>query len=242
MSHTPHPTSARLHVSSHPLILSKLTQLRLHDLPAKDFREGVKAVASLLTYEASRTLPLHPVPDLQSPIAPFTGHAIPLRIGLSPILRAGIGMTDAALELFPDATVLHLGLFRDKVTLQAIEYYSKLPTTVTADLVFLLDRQSPRAACRRSRAILTSPCFPALIATGGTAIAALNMLTDWGLSQSQIKIISVLGSKQGIDNLAEEFPEVEIWIGAVDDQLTDKGYISPGLGDSGDRLFNTHSK
>ncbi|WVQ79386.1 uracil phosphoribosyltransferase [Cryptococcus sp. DSM 104549] len=209
---------SKLQVSSHPLVLSKLTQLRLHDLPAKDFREGISAIGSMLVYEASRSLPLADVPDLQSPIAAFTGHTIPLRIGLSPILRAGIGLTDAALDMFPDATVLHLGLFRDKATLQAIEYYSKLPSKVTADLVFLLDP---------------------LIATGGTAIAALNMLTEWGLAQSQIKIISVLGSKTGVEAVQGEFPDVEIFIGAVDDELTDKGYISPGLGDAGDRLFST---
>ncbi|WWC73568.1 uracil phosphoribosyltransferase [Kwoniella pini CBS 10737] len=210
--------SPKINVSSHPLILSKLTQLRLHDLPAKDFREGIRAIGSMLIYEASRHLPLVDVPDLQSPIAPFTGQTIPLRVGFSPILRAGLGLEDAALEMFPEATVLHLGLFRDKVSLQAIEYYSKLPSQVTADMVFLLDP---------------------LIATGGTALAALNMLTEWGLSQSQIKIISVLGSKQGVLNVSEEFPDVEIHIGAVDDILTEKGYISPGLGDAGDRLYNT---
>ncbi|OCF37146.1 uracil phosphoribosyltransferase [Kwoniella heveanensis CBS 569] len=205
--------SPKVQISSHPLVLSKLTQLRLHDLPAKDFREGVRAIGSMLVYEASRHLPLADVPDLQSPVASFTGQTIPLRIGLSPILRAGIGLTDAALEMFPDATVLHLGLFRDKVSLQAIEYYSKLPTEVTADVVFLLDP---------------------LIATGGTAIAALHMLTEWGLKPSQIKIISVLGSKQGVEHVTEEFPDVEIFIGAVDDTLTEKGYISPGLGDAED--------
>nr|ODN91121.1 uracil phosphoribosyltransferase [Cryptococcus depauperatus CBS 7841]ODN95573.1 uracil phosphoribosyltransferase [Cryptococcus depauperatus CBS 7855] len=202
---------SRVHTSNHPLILSKLTQLRLHDLPPKDFREGIKAISSMLIYEASSKLPLADVPNLRSSIASFTGQTIPLRIGLSPILRAGFGMTDAALESFPDATVLHLGLFRDKVTLQAIEYYSKLPNQVTADLVFVLDP---------------------LIATGGTAIAAINMLTEWGLKQSQIKMVSVLGSKAGVQNVQDEFPDVELFIAAVDDELTDKGYISPGLGDA----------
>ncbi|KGB77968.3 hypothetical protein CNBG_4055 [Cryptococcus deuterogattii R265] len=209
---------SKINISNHPLILSKLTQLRLHDLPSKDFREGMRAIGSMLIYEAARDLPLRDVPDLRSPIAPFTGQTIPLRIGLSPILRAGIALTDAALESFPEATVLHLGLFRDKVSLQAVEYYSKLPSQVTADLVFLLDP---------------------LIATGGTAIAALNMLTEWGLEQSQIRIVSVLGSKSGVKNVQDEFPNVEIYIAAIDDELTDKGYISPGLGDAGDRLFNT---
>ncbi|TYJ57856.1 uracil phosphoribosyltransferase [Cryptococcus floricola] len=210
---------SRVHISNHPLILSKLTQLRLHDLSSKDFREGIRAIGSMLVYEASSSLPLSDVPDLRSSVAPFTGKTIPLRIGLSPILRAGLGLCDAALESFPEATVLHLGLFRDKATLQAIEYYSKLPSHVSADLVFLLDP---------------------LIATGGTAIAALTMLTEWGLAPSQIKIISVLGSQAGVKNVQDEFPDVEIYIAAVDDELTDKGYISPGLGDAGDKLFNTY--
>ncbi|KAK1923743.1 uracil phosphoribosyltransferase-domain-containing protein [Papiliotrema laurentii] len=207
-----------VHISNHPLVLSKLTQLRLHDLPAKDFREGIKFLGSMLLYEASRSIPLADVPNLQSPVAEFTGQTIPLRIGFSPILRAGTGLLEPALDMFPDATVLHLGLFRDKVTLQAIEYYSKLPTEVTADLVFVLDP---------------------LIATGGTAVAALGMLLEWGLTQSQIKIISVLGSTEGVKHVTTEYPEVEIFIGAIDEQLTDKGYISPGLGDAGDRLFST---
>jgi len=215
------PATVKIQISSHPLIVSKVTQLRLHDLPPKDFREGIRAIGSMLLYEASRSLPLVAIPDLQSPIAPFTGYTVPLRVGFAPILRAGIGMTDGALELFPDATVLHLGLFRDKVTLQAVEYYSKLPTEVSADLVFVLDP---------------------MIATGGTAVAALGMLTDWGLQQSQIKVVSVLGSRIGVQRIAEEYPDVEIYIGAVDEELTDRGYISPGLGDAGDRLFNTHHK
>ncbi|KAL7424952.1 hypothetical protein Q5752_000639 [Cryptotrichosporon argae] len=209
----------KVNVAAHPLVAAKLTQLRLHDLPPKDFREGVRSVASMMIYEASRSLPLADVPNLQSPIAEFTGQAVPLRIGLSPILRAGIGMTDAALDLFPDATVLHLGLFRDKVSLQAIEYYSKLPTDVTADLVFVLDP---------------------LIATGGTAVAAIGMLVEWGLHPSQIRLVSVLGSRKGVEHVAAQFPDVEIYIGAIDEELTSQGYISPGLGDAGDRLYNTH--
>ncbi|TXT09143.1 hypothetical protein VHUM_02617 [Vanrija humicola] len=212
--------ASTVHISTHPLVQIQLTQLRLHDLTPKDFREGVRAISSMLMYEAARAVPVADVPNLQSPIAPFTGKALALRVGLSPIMRAGSGMIDAALALFPDATVLHLGLFRDKSTLQAIEYYSKLPTVRTADLVYILDP---------------------LIATGGTIVAALTMLTEWGLAPSQIKIVSVLGSKSGVEHVTAEFPDVEIYIGAVDDELTDKGYISPGLGDAGDRLFNTHN-
>ncbi|BEI92853.1 uncharacterized protein CcaverHIS019_0504810 [Cutaneotrichosporon cavernicola] len=197
--------STQVHVSDHPLIATQLTRLRLHDLPPAEFRHCVKAISSMLMYEAARDVPLADVPDLRSPIAAFTGKAIGTRIGLSPVLRAGIGMTDAALDVFPEATVLHLGLFRDKTSLQAIEYYSKLPRVPTADLVYVLDP---------------------LVATGGTAVAAIGMLTEWGLAPSQIKLVSVLGSKVGVEHVTTEFPEVE-------------GYISPGLGDAGDRMFNT---
>jgi uracil phosphoribosyltransferase len=165
-------------------------------------------------------------------------------------------LNPAALELFPDATVLHLGLFRDKTTLQAIEYYSKLPRQVTADLVYVLDREcslkpllfelglpqpssTKHSALQLSHPRISIDTLPALIATGGTAVAALGMLTEWGLQPSQIKIVSILGSKAGVAHVQEEFPEVDIYIGAIDDLLTDKGYISPGLGDAGDRMYNT---
>lgn len=176
----------------------------------------------MVLYEASRTLPLEKVQNLQSPIAIFQGEFISEKIGLVPILRAGIGMTEPALDMFPDATVLHLGLFREKTTLQVIEYYSKLPTSVTADTVFLLDP---------------------LIATGNTAIAALANLEEWGLDMSKVKVVSVLGSRVGVERLSKERPEIEIWIAGIDDELTSEGYVKPGLGDAGDRFFNTpHSK
>jgi len=215
-------TAANVHVLHHPLVRSKLTTLRLHDLAPKDFREGIRSIGSMVLYEAARSLPLETAPNLQSPIATFEGEFIAPRIGLVPILRAGIGMTDAALDMFPDAAVLHLGLFREKTTLQVIEYYSKLPTNVTVDVVYLLDP---------------------LIATANTCIAALANLEEWGMDMSKVKVISVLGSKQGVERVARERPEVEIWIAGVDEELTEEGYVKPGLGDAGDRYFNTpHSK
>jgi len=127
-------------------------------------------------------------------------------------------MTDAMLELFPEAKVYHLGLFREKVSLQPVEYYSKLPNEPTVDICYLLDP---------------------LVATGGTACAALQMLLDWGLPVQNIKLLAVLASETGLKRVAAEFPGLEIWVSAVDNELTPEGYILPGLGDTGDRLFNT---
>ena len=136
-----------------------------------------------------------------------------------PILRAGLGMVDATLDLMPESTtVLHIGLFREKVSLQPVEYYSKLPSDPTVDRVLILDP---------------------LIATGGTAITCVNMIKEWGIPLEKIKLLSVLGSESGLQAIAKAWPELEIWIGQVDPVLNEKGYVLPGLGDTGDRLFNT---
>jgi len=127
-------------------------------------------------------------------------------------------MTDALLSLFPAAPVYHLGIFREKVSLQPVEYYSKLPPVPTVDMVFLLDP---------------------LIATGGTACAALNMVLDWGVPLTHIKLLCVLASQEGLNRVCTEFPGLEVWAAAVDPKLTSNGLISPGLGDTGDRLYNT---
>ncbi|KAK4703016.1 uracil phosphoribosyltransferase, partial [Phenoliferia sp. Uapishka_3] len=205
-------------IISHPVLQHKLTQLRDANTPSPEFRRLVKEISTILGVEASRTLELKEVPGLQSPIAPFTGQAIAHRIGISPILRAGIGMTDSILDLFPTASVFYLGLFREKVSLQPVEYYQKLPALPTVDTLFLLDP---------------------LVATGGTAIAAVSMLLDWGLKIENIKLLVLLGSKPGLEKVAEECPGLEIYVGGVDEQLTAEGMIHPGLGDSGDRLFAT---
>ncbi|KAF7313690.1 Uracil phosphoribosyltransferase [Mycena chlorophos] len=233
----PPPTMA-LNVLSHPVASAQLSILRRTDTTAAQFREGVKMLSLILGLEASRNLQgieyfpgcrvttamlscgsLNSTRTQQTPIAPFTGTFIKPRIGLTPILRAGLGMTDALLSLFPEAPIYHLGLFREKVTLQPVEYYSKLPSPPSVDMVYLLDP---------------------VIATGGTVCAALAMLTDWGMSIKSIKLLSILASQEGIDHVRAEYPELEIWVGGVDATLTSPdGFISPGLGDAGDRLFNT---
>ncbi|KAI0952589.1 hypothetical protein AcV7_008341 [Taiwanofungus camphoratus] len=179
--------------------------------------QGIHDISLILGIEASRDLEEETFTG-QTPVGPFTGSIIKPRIGLTPILRAGLGMTDALLNLFPAAPVYHLGIFREKVTLQPVEYYSKLPSIPTVDMVFLLDP---------------------LIATGGTACAALNMVLDWGIPITHIKLLCILASQDGLDRVQAEYPGLEIWVAAVDTNLTSNGLISPGLGDTGDRLYNT---
>ncbi|KAI0265154.1 armadillo/beta-catenin/plakoglobin [Gloeopeniophorella convolvens] len=209
--------SSDLHVLSHPLVNARLTKLRQVSTSSKEFREGIHELSLLLGYEASRDLEEIAVQG-QSPISAFTGKAVKPRIGFTPVLRAGLGMTDALLTLFPEAPVYHLGLYREKVSLQPVEYYSKLPASPPVDLVYLLDP---------------------LIATGGTATAALHMITDWGIPVNKIKLLCILASDDGLKNVFKQFPGIEIWVTAVDPQLTSDGLISPGLGDTGDRLNNT---
>ncbi|KAF8484529.1 UDP-N-acetylglucosamine 1-carboxyvinyltransferase [Russula ochroleuca] len=208
---------ATTHVLSHPLVNTRLAKLRQVSTTSKEFREGIHELSIMLGYEASHDLEQISVQG-QSPISTFTGLVVKPRIGLTPILRAGLGMTDGLLTLFPDAPVYHLGIYREKVSLQPVEYYSKLPASPPVDLIFLLDP---------------------LIATGGTATAALHMITDWGIPLNKIKLLCILASLEGLKHLSEQFPGIEIWAAAVDPHLTKDGLISPGLGDTGDRLNNT---
>ncbi|KAH9998390.1 UDP-N-acetylglucosamine 1-carboxyvinyltransferase [Russula vinacea] len=208
---------ATTHILSHPLVNTRLAKLRQLSTTSKEFREGIHELSIMLGYEATRDLEEISVQG-QSPISTFTGSVVKPRVGLTPILRAGLGMTEGLLTLFPDAPVYHLGIYREKVSLQPVEYYSKLPPSPPIDLVFLLDP---------------------LIATGGTATAALHMITDWGIPLNKIKLLCILASSEGLKHLSEQFPGIEIWAAAVDPHLTKDGLISPGLGDTGDRLNNT---
>ncbi|TDL29613.1 PRTase-like protein, partial [Rickenella mellea] len=209
--------SGKLTVVSHPLVNAQLSQLRQTTASSKQFRDGIRQISYFLGIESSRTLDEISF-EGTTPVGPFTGKAIKPRIGLTPILRAGLGMTEAMLDLFPTAHVYHIGLFREKISLQPVEYYSKLPTVPTVDLCYLLDP---------------------LVATGGTACAALQMLVDWGLPVSNIKLLAVLGSETGLQRVRAEFPDIDIWVASVDPELTADGLIKPGLGDTGDRLFST---
>ncbi|CDS14544.1 hypothetical protein LRAMOSA06713 [Lichtheimia ramosa] len=210
--------TASLHISEHPIVGIKLSQLREAANSPKVVRELMRDLSLLLGYEASSSLPILREKKLMSPYEPFTGTELKQRVGLVPILRSGLGLVDGFLSLFPDAPVLHLGLYREKITLQPVEYYNKLPPSPNVDICYVLDP---------------------IVATGNTAVATINILKEWGLSGENIKFVGVLASQQGVDQIRSEHPDVDIYMAAVDETLDDRGYIRPGLGDSGDRLWNT---
>jgi uracil phosphoribosyltransferase len=204
-----------LHVSSHPAILHKLAVLRNVKTEPKKFREVVRELSWLLGYEALADVGVRPL-KVQTPIEEMEGAELADRIGLVPILRAGLGMVDAMLELMPTAQVWHLGLFRDERTLQPVEYYNKLPNSSSVDLCLILDP---------------------MLATGGSATAAIDVLKKWGAVR--IKLVNLIAAPEGVAAVAAAHPDVEIHCAALDRQLNEKGYIMPGLGDAGDRQFGT---
>ncbi|MBI2775917.1 MAG: uracil phosphoribosyltransferase [Chloroflexi bacterium] len=204
-----------LHVSQHPAVLHKLGILRDERTEPKKFREVVRELSWLLGYEALADARVRPI-DVTTPIEPMQGAALADRIGLVPILRAGLGMVDAMLELMPTAQVWHLGLFRDERTLRPVEYYNKLPDSATVDLCLILDP---------------------MLATGGSATAAIEVLKRWGAVR--IKLVNLIAAPEGVAAVQAAHPDVEIHTAALDRQLNDKGYIMPGLGDAGDRQFGT---
>ena len=210
-----HPDFPTLHVSSHPAVQHKLALLRDETTEPKKFRELVREISWLVGYEAlqdARTAPI----QVQTPLERIEGARLADRIGYVPILRAGLGMVDAMLELMPTAQVWHLGLFRDERTLRPVEYYNKLPDQATVDLCLILDP---------------------MLATGGSATAAIEVLKQWGAVR--IKLINLIAAPEGVRAVASAHPDVAIYSAALDRQLNEKGYIMPGLGDAGDRQFGT---
>jgi uracil phosphoribosyltransferase len=204
-----------LHVSSHPAILHKLAVLRNERTEPKKFREVVRELSWLLGYEALADVGVRPL-TVRTPLEEMEGAQLADRIGLIPILRAGLGMVDAMLELMPTAEVWHLGLFRDERTLQPVEYYNKLPDSASVDLCLILDP---------------------MLATGGSATAAIDVQKKWGAVR--IKLVNLIAAPEGVTAVAAAHPDVEIHCAALDRQLNEKGYIMPGLGDAGDRQFGT---
>jgi uracil phosphoribosyltransferase len=213
------PTSTpTLHVSNHPAVQHKLRILRDEQTEPKKFREIVRELSWLLGYEALADARLRPV-QIETPLETMEAHELGDRIGLVPILRAGLGMVDAMLELMPTAEVWHLGLFRDERTLRPVEYYNKLPDSASVDLCLILDP---------------------ILATGGSATAAIEVLKRWGaVHPVRIKLVNLIAAPEGVEAVAKAHPDVEIHCAALDRQLNDKGYIMPGLGDAGDRQFGT---
>jgi uracil phosphoribosyltransferase len=208
--------SAPVHVSRHPLLLHKLTQLRCRETPTALFRTLVRDLTQLLFVEATHDLQLEPR-TVHTPLAEFAGQRIGEKIGLMPILRAGLGMVDPILELIPEACVWHLGLYRDHDTLQPVTYYNKLPAELKIDLSLVLDP---------------------MLATGGSAIAAVNILKKGGARR--LKFMGLIAAPEGVRALTTAHPDVPLYLGAIDSHLDERSYIVPGLGDAGDRQFGTH--
>ena len=204
-----------LHVSTHPAVLHKLAVLRDEDTEPKKFREVVRELAWLLGYEALEDVKVRPR-QITTPMEEMEANELGERIGLVPILRAGLGMVDAMLELMPTAHVWHLGLFRDERTLRPVEYYNKLPDSASVDLCLILDP---------------------MLATGGSATAAIDVLKRWGAVR--IKLVNLIAAPEGVAAVQAAHPDVEIHCAALDRGLNEKGYIMPGLGDAGDRQFGT---
>ena len=203
-------------VSRHPLVQHQLARLRDRTTEQSAFREQVRGISQLLFYEATLDLRLAPV-VVQTPLAECAGQRIAERIGLIPILRAGLGMAEAILEVVPEASVWHLGLYRDHQTLRPVTYYSKLPERANIDLSLVVDP---------------------MLATGGSAVAAVDILKRWGARR--IKFLGLIAAPEGVRALRTAHPDVPIHLAAVDSHLDEHSYIVPGLGDAGDRQFGTH--
>ena len=203
-------------VMNHPLIQHKIGYIRRKDTGTKDFRQTISEIAMLICYEATRELPLRDV-EVETPICKTTVQELKgKKMAVIPILRAGLGMVDGMLALIPAAKVGHIGLYRDPETLEPVEYYCKLPADSAEREVFVVDP---------------------MLATGGSSVAAIKMLKEKGCKN--IRFICIIAAPEGVKRMQQEHPDVDIYIGALDEKLNDHGYIVPGLGDAGDRIFGT---
>ncbi len=206
---------SNVYASTHPLVAHKLSRLRDKRTEPKKFRELVREIAALLAYEATADLLTIPR-ELETPLAKMTGWELQEKIGLVPILRAGLGMVEGFWELMPSAEVWHIGLYRDEKTLRPVEYYNKLPLEPTVSVCIILDP---------------------MLATGGSAIATADVLKRWGVKK--IKFVGLIGAPEGIAAMQKAHPDIPIYLAAIDDHLNERAYIVPGLGDAGDRQFGT---
>ena len=207
---------SKVHVLDHPLIQHKLTYIRDINTGTKEFRELVDEVATLMAYEITRDLPLREQ-EIETPVRKGTSNVLAgKKLGIVPILRAGLGMVEGILNLIPAAKVGHIGLYRDPETLLPVEYYVKLPTDIAERDLILVDP---------------------MLATGGSAIEAVNSLKKRGAKK--IRFMCLIAAPEGVKAMTDAHPDVDIYIAALDEKLDEKGYIVPGLGDAGDRLFGT---
>lgn len=207
---------ANVTVMDHPLIQHKIGIIRRTDTGSKDFRQMISEIAMLMCYESTRDLKLQDV-KIQTPICETTVKELQgKKLAVVPILRAGLGMVDGMLSMIPAAKVGHIGLYRDPETLEPVEYYSKLPADSADREVFVVDP---------------------MLATGGSSVAAIKLLKDKGVKR--IRFMCIIAAPEGVKRMQKAHPDVDIFIGALDDHLNDHGYIVPGLGDAGDRIFGT---
>ncbi len=206
---------SNVYASQHPLVAHKLSRLRDKTTDPKKFRELVREIAALLAYEATADLVIQPR-AIETPLKATTGAELQEKIGLVPILRAGLGMVEGVWELMPTAEVWHIGLYRDEHTLKPVQYYNKLPIEPTVTVCLILDP---------------------MLATGGSGVATVDILKKWGVKK--IKFVGLIGAPEGIRLMQERHPDVPIYLAAIDDHLNERGYIVPGLGDAGDRQFGT---
>ncbi len=204
-----------LTVFDHPLIKHKLTIMRDKNTSTKDFRDNLDEIGSLMVYEVTRDLPLveH---EVETPICTMTGSKLAKDVVVVPILRAGLGMTNGILDLIPTAKVAHVGLFRDEETLEPHTYFEKYPKNIKDAVTIVVDP---------------------MLATGGSSVAAIDMVKKQGAQN--IKLVCLVGAEEGVKNVEKHHPDVDIYLAALDDHLNENGYIVPGLGDAGDRIFGT---
>ena len=207
---------ANVHIMDHPLIHHKLAVLRQKDTPVKEFRELINEISGLMCYEATRNLPLMEV-DVETPIAVAKCKMLAgKKLAIVPILRAGLGMVDALVDLIPSAKIGHIGLYRDPETHEPVEYYCKLPDDIENRIVFVVDP---------------------MLATGGSAVAAIDFLKKHGCKN--IVMMNIIGCPEGIQRVTEAHPDVDLYVATCDEKLNEHAYIVPGLGDCGDRIFGT---
>lgn len=206
---------SNVYESAHPLVAHKLSRLRDKNTEPKKFREIVREISALLAYEATADLSTTPR-ELETPLEKMTGEELKEKVGLVPILRAGLGMVEGVWGLMPSAEVWHIGLYRDEHTLRPVQYYNKLPLEPTVSVCLILDP---------------------MLATGGSATATTDVLKRWGVKK--IKFVGLIGAPEGIKLMQEKHPDVDIYLAAIDDHLNERAYIVPGLGDAGDRQFGT---
>ena len=208
-----------VHVINHPLIQHKLTLMRRKETGTKDFRQLLEEISMLMTYEIARDFPLEDV-EIETPVAPCKGKKLSgKKVGVVPILRAGLGMSSGVINMIPAARVGHIGLYRDPETLKPVEYYCKMPGDIADRMLIVVDP---------------------MLATGGSSSAALELLKQKG-ARSMI-LMCLVAAPEGIRLVNKEHPDVPVYVAAIDDHLNDKGYIVPGLGDAGDRIFGTKTK